>query len=1264
MRGRKRKDITRKIMVFVLVLSLLVPQFGGALTAYGTPDTDVSFAGGTGTALDPYLIASPEQLNHVREHLASSFALVADINLSAYQAGEGWNPIGAGGTNTPFSGNFDGGFHKITGLVINRPTSNFVGLFSSIACASKDLTQIKNLVIENANIVGRSFTGGLAGQVENAHIEKVGVTGIVSGYNSVGGLIGNLGLADKTVVNCYSLATVTGKDKIGGLVGATSASTIEKSYAAGNVVTTGVVVDMATGDLVGMNANAGGEASPTVISACYFKTTNLSNSNNGLGTPMLETAMKDVTNSATNFVGWNFTPVTGVWEYRAGENNGYPVFINPENIAPVLASGDVVRVNHTTATVKFTSTKAGKYYYKVVENDAVSHVIDKTTGELVCVAGENTLSITNLTRGDKDLYIVAKNAFGKFSNGLKIDITGTIKGPAITGITSPFVYNAGGEAVKIAPNCIIPPSGSYADGFLKFSIKGGSLTETMALITVSTPSIVKDMVSVVGDNIYIGNGASADLIGKVNGTSNGTQGKDLQIDISSPLTNGGFEEATASSIPGWTINKNVVVLGSLADKTQGRVVTMSGKTVNGTGYSYTSDVSYSREGHEVVSNANYGVICNYGIAIENGNKKLQLTSNGNVKGSVNVQPFGSIFGPEAISAPFAAKLGDSIGFDWKAAGGFDDYEVYGFLEKLDSTGKVEAGGVTQIMYGRGKLQDWATAVGEIPADGTYQYRFVCGTYDHTGGLSVGASLYIDNIRIFKAVNAEAVQQIARLATYKNTAIGAVNKEINVSAKTMDGVMGEGSAVVNVSPTPSPSTGGSGGGGRQQPSTGGTTVKVVDPISTPANEAPKANEWFNVVVNGEKQEIAGGTSDQTVGNQKQLTVTLDQEKVNAILAKIDTTNLKDATIITVPVSSSKADIIVSELNGQMVHDMDSKAVVLEFKTERATYTLPAAEINIDAVAKALGENIALKDVKVSIEIKKPADAVVKEVEDAVGNKGLALVVPPVEFNVTCTVGDKTVKVDKFESYVERLIAIPEGVDPSKITTAIVVDPDGKTRHVPTKVTKIGDKYYAEINSLTNSVYSVVWNPLSFKDTKGVWAGKEMDEAASRMIMSGITSDLYNPRGTISRGDFVATIVKALGLKESKSKSIFKDVKATDKNVGYIMAAYEYGLIRKDGKGLFNPSKPIIRKNMMEMILNATKLTKLDIKTTKAEAKTILTMYKDTKKTSKATNDMVVKLNKANIMSYKSFSTIRENEKVKRSEAAHYVLYLLKSSKLID
>src|SRR5699024_619962 len=88
----------------------------------------MDFAGGSGTAADPYLIETAEQLDKVRDYRTSHFKLMADIDLGVapYNQGEGWEPIGMNGQ--PFGGTFDGDNKTISNLKINRPNENDIGL--------------------------------------------------------------------------------------------------------------------------------------------------------------------------------------------------------------------------------------------------------------------------------------------------------------------------------------------------------------------------------------------------------------------------------------------------------------------------------------------------------------------------------------------------------------------------------------------------------------------------------------------------------------------------------------------------------------------------------------------------------------------------------------------------------------------------------------------------------------------------------------------------------------------------------------------------------------------------------------------------------------------------------------------------------------------------------------------------------------------------------------------------------------------------------
>lgn len=77
---------------------------------------------------------------------------------------------------------------------------------------------------------------------------------------------------------------------------------------------------------------------------------------------------------------------------------------------PFLTAGAVKRLSDTEATVNFTSSSDGVYYYAVVEKDAAKPEIN-TNGSGVNVKANKavTISLKSLTTGAKDIYIVVKD---------------------------------------------------------------------------------------------------------------------------------------------------------------------------------------------------------------------------------------------------------------------------------------------------------------------------------------------------------------------------------------------------------------------------------------------------------------------------------------------------------------------------------------------------------------------------------------------------------------------------------------------------------------------------------------------------------------------------------------------------------------------------------------------------------------------------------------------------------------------------------------
>lgn len=242
-----------------------------------------------------------------------------------------------------------------------------------------------------------------------------------------------------------------------------------------------------------------------------------------------------------------------------GDTKEYTIVVKYDApAAPELTNGSAERTSDKEAIVKFTSGEAGTYYYAVVNKGATTPTVDTTKNGKNAVAGENTITLNNLTAGAREIYIVVKNAGGVESAALKVDIPafgggteqpgefkitisapkgGTLTaskttagaGDTITVTATPdagmqlvagsLTYTlavAGGETKKIDNFTFTMPAGDVSltckwetksttvDGITGFSINGvsGSINQTNGTISVVMPygTDVSKLVPVISGN--------------------------------------------------------------------------------------------------------------------------------------------------------------------------------------------------------------------------------------------------------------------------------------------------------------------------------------------------------------------------------------------------------------------------------------------------------------------------------------------------------------------------------------------------------------------------------------------------------------------------------------------------------------------------------------------------------------------------------------------------------------------------------------------
>ncbi|WP_244209349.1 family 43 glycosylhydrolase [Paenibacillus ferrarius] len=424
-------------------------------------------------------------------------------------------------------------------------------------------------------------------------------------------------------------------------------------------------------------------------------------------------------------------------------------------------------------------------------------------------------------------------------------------------------------------------------------------------------------------------------------------------------------------------------------------------------------------------------------------------------------------------------------------------------------------------------------------------------------------------------------------------------------------------------------------------------------TTPESSGKEAD----ILVNGKKESV-GNTATTQANGQTVTTITIDQMKLVQLLAAVG-----EKANITVRVTNN-SDIVIGQLNAQMVKSLQENKADLEIKTDRATYTLPSQLIDIPAISGQVGNSVALQDITIQIKISKPTADMVKVVENAADKDQFTLVVPSIDFTVGAAYGGKIIDLSKFNAYVKRTIAIPDGVDPNKITTAVVVEPDGTVRHVPTKLVIIDGKYYAEVSSLTNSTYSLIWHPVAFSDVSTHWAKDAVNNLGSRMIISGIGNDLFNPEADITRAEFAAIIVRGLGLKLENRTPNFSDVKAADWYSSAIMTAQSSHLIDGFEDGTFRPGDKITREQAMVIMAKAMAITGLKAKLTNHNAADVLRGYTDATESAPWAMSGIADSIQAGIVSGRDEAALAPKAYITRAEVAKLVQQLLRKSDLLS
>ncbi|MBF4695975.1 S-layer homology domain-containing protein [Fusibacter sp. Q10-2] len=444
---------------------------------------------------------------------------------------------------------------------------------------------------------------------------------------------------------------------------------------------------------------------------------------------------------------------------------------------------------------------------------------------------------------------------------------------------------------------------------------------------------------------------------------------------------------------------------------------------------------------------------------------------------------------------------------------------------------------------------------------------------------------------------------------------------------------------------------------------GESEKEQSTITTPTTQP--SQESASVIINGKEQEV--GKEIKKIENGK-LTVTIEVNNT-VMTSKINETiknNIaKTKNSIQVIITDTKTDVAKVELTGDIIKKLEENIFNVSVKRDNVEYVIPAEEFTIDKVAENLGVlEKDLESIKIEVRITKLDETMVAKYNVKAKANGAELVFPPTAFELDAkiTKDDGTtekVEISKFSNYVERVMEIPVSVDPNKITTGIVFNMDGTYSHIPTVIFQRNGKWYAKLNSLTNSNYSVIWNTVTVSSVENHWSKDVVNDMASRMII--FNPKTFVPDQKITRGDFAEYIVRALGLYRENSEYVNKyvDMSVMGDRTSAILIASEIGIVTGYTDGTFRPEALITREEAMTMYQKAMKITNLvGIDPNSYQS------YSDFSKVSSWATNYVKEVLSAHVISGTTATTISPKSNLTYAEAAQAIKNLLVKSELIN
>ncbi len=185
----------------------------------------------------------------------------------------------------------------------------------------------------------------------------------------------------------------------------------------------------------------------------------------------------------------------------------------------------------------------------------------------------------------------------------------------------------------------------------------------------------------------------------------------------------------------------------------------------------------------------------------------------------------------------------------------------------------------------------------------------------------------------------------------------------------------------------------------------------------------------------------------------------------------------------------------------------------------------------------------------------------------------------------------------------------------------------------------------------SRFGVLVAARTFGDVRTHWARKDIEILAGREVIQGVAPYLFAPQNLVTRAQFCALLVRALGLpRETSGETSFADVPEEAWYAVEVHTAFDAGLVQGLGPTSFGPDRPITRQELAVLVARALGSLELGSELTPDDVAARLAVYSDAPAVAGWARDGVAQAITQGIIRGRTDTTIVPTGTATRAEAA--------------